>query len=65
MPLSVDTATIEMCLIACCSLLALSPLYYQLFHFHVFGLGFMTSMAFILCIGEERERDKQCLHAHK
>ncbi|KAF5842228.1 hypothetical protein DUNSADRAFT_8628 [Dunaliella salina] len=28
-----------------------SPLYYQLFHFHVFGLGFVTSMAFILCIG--------------
>ncbi len=28
-----------------------SPIYYKLFHFHVFGLGFITSMAFIFVIG--------------
>ncbi|KAL6762059.1 hypothetical protein V8C86DRAFT_715890 [Haematococcus lacustris] len=28
-----------------------SPLYYHLFRIHVFGLGFMTSMAFILAVG--------------
>lgn len=28
-----------------------SPLYYRLFHFHVFGLGFITSMSFIFFVG--------------
>ncbi|KAG2481995.1 hypothetical protein HYH03_019051 [Edaphochlamys debaryana] len=28
-----------------------SPIYYKLFDFHVFGLGFITSMAFIFLIG--------------
>ena len=29
-----------------------SPLWYGVFRFHVFGLGFLTSMAFILFVGE-------------
>jgi len=29
----------------------LQPVYEALFGFHVFGLGFVTSMAFIFCTG--------------
>jgi len=33
------------------TLVLLQPVYEALFGFHVFGLGFVTSMAFIFCTG--------------